>query len=40
MALIATVCPVLGILSHGSAGLPQKVRPLLLFLIVPFWTNS
>ncbi len=43
MALIATVaCLVLGYpFAWFSARLPQKVRPLLLFLlIVPFWTNS
>ena len=43
MALIATVaCLVLGYpFAWYLAGLPQKVRPLLLFLlIVPFWTNS
>lgn len=43
MALIATLaCLVLGYpFAWFLAGLPQKVRPLLLFLlIVPFWTNS
>lgn len=43
MALIATIaCLVLGYpFAWFLAGLPQKVRPLLLFLlIVPFWTNS
>ncbi len=43
MALIATVaCLVLGYpFAWFLARLPQKVRPLLLFLlIVPFWTNS
>ena len=43
MALIATVaCLLLGYpFAWFLAGLPQKVRPLLLFLlIVPFWTNS
>ena len=43
MALIATLaCLVLGYpFAWFLARLPQKVRPLLLFLlIVPFWTNS
>ncbi|VTP66718.1 Spermidine/putrescine transport system permease protein PotB [Leclercia adecarboxylata] len=43
MALIATLaCLVLGYpFAWFLAKLPQKVRPLLLFLlIVPFWTNS
>ncbi|YCI80220.1 spermidine/putrescine ABC transporter permease PotB [Enterobacteriaceae bacterium] len=43
MALIATfTCLVLGYpFAWFLARLPQKVRPLLLFLlIVPFWTNS
>ena len=43
MALIATVaCLLLGYpFAWFLAGQPQKVRPLLLFLlIVPFWTNS
>ena len=43
MALIATIaCLVLGYpFAWFLAGLPQKVRPLLQFLlIVPFWTNS
>lgn len=43
MALIATVaCLVLGYpFAWFLARLPQKIRPLLLFLlIVPFWTNS
>ncbi|WP_436875881.1 spermidine/putrescine ABC transporter permease PotB [Siccibacter turicensis] len=43
MALIATLaCLVLGYpFAWFLAHLPQKIRPLLLFLlIVPFWTNS
>ena len=43
MALIATLCClVIGYpFAFILARLPQKVRPLLLFLlIVPFWTNS
>ncbi|WP_024548533.1 spermidine/putrescine ABC transporter permease PotB [Siccibacter turicensis] len=43
MALIATLaCLVLGYpFAWFLARLPQKIRPLLLFLlIVPFWTNS
>lgn len=43
MALVATLCcPVIGYpFAFILARLPQKVRPLLLFLlIVPFWTNS
>ena len=42
MALIATLaCLVLGYpFAWFLARLPQKVRPLLFLLIVPFWTNS
>lgn len=43
MALIATLsCTVLGYpFARFLAKLPEKIRPLLLFLlIVPFWTNS
>ena len=42
MALIATLaCLVLGYPFAVLVKLPEKVRPLLLFLlIVPFWTNS
>ena len=43
MALLATLaCLALGYpFAWFLARLPQKVRPLLLFLlIVPFWTNS
>ncbi|MCS3433653.1 spermidine/putrescine ABC transporter permease PotB [Klebsiella sp. BIGb0407] len=43
MALIATLaCLILGYpFAWFLAGLPARVRPLLLFLlIVPFWTNS
>ena len=43
MAVIATLsCLVLGYpFAWFLAGLPRKIRPLLLFLlIVPFWTNS
>lgn len=43
MALVATLCcTVIGYpFAFILARLPQKVRPLLLFLlIVPFWTNS
>ncbi|MFC0227187.1 spermidine/putrescine ABC transporter permease PotB [Serratia aquatilis] len=43
MALIATLCCLLlGYpFAYILAQLPQKIRPLLLFLlIVPFWTNS
>ncbi|WP_127959360.1 spermidine/putrescine ABC transporter permease PotB [Serratia microhaemolytica] len=43
MALIATICCLIPgyLFAFTLVQLPQKIRPLLLFLlIVPFWTNS